>query len=146
MMSRLCKYIIFVFFLAMVIDQKIIVSAEEVAAEMKIARPVVTYESNKLRDPFKSYLIKEVIKDELPENGEPDKPKLDLSKLKVQGIVWGVKTPQAIINNKILMIGDLIDGAEIVNIEKSGVTLSFAGAEFVLTVSRQDSVKADETK
>jgi hypothetical protein len=51
----------------------------------------------------------------------------NLDNFKVQGVIWGGNFPQAIINNKILRVGDLIDGAEIASIEKEGITLNFAG-------------------
>jgi hypothetical protein len=127
MMSRTCKYILFVFFLITAIGQKFIVLAEEAATDLIIARPTVQYESSKMRDPFRSYLIEEVPKEVPAENAELAKPKLDLNKLQVQGVIWGVKAPQAIINNKVLKIGDLIEGAEILSIEKKGITLSFNG-------------------
>ena len=69
-------------------------------------------------------------------------PKLDLSKLKIQGIIWGVKTPQAIINNTVLKVGDLVEGAKILNIEKKGITFDFNGEIFNLVVSGGDLVKA----
>ena len=140
MISRACKYILFVFFLIGVIDQKFIASAEETTTEGIIVRPVVEYNSGKLRDPFRSYLIKEEPEEVLPENTDLAKPQLDLDKLKVQGIIWGVKAPQAIINDKVLTIGDLIEGAEILSIEKKGITLSFNGAIFDLTAPGQGPV------
>jgi Tfp pilus assembly protein PilP len=96
-------------------------------------RPVVEYKSGKLRDPFRTYFVKEEVKKDSPqENPDMPKPEFDLSKLKVQGIVWGGKSPQAIINGQVLSVGDLIEGAQIVSIEKKGITLSFVGAIFDL--------------
>jgi hypothetical protein len=140
MMKRTCKYIVFVFFLIVLIDRKFIALAEESTIGGIITRPVMEYKSSKLRDPFKMYIIKEEPK-ELPQKDKDlIKPELDPDKLKVQGIIWGVKTPQAIINDKVLTVGDLVEGAEILNIDKKGVTLSFNGAIFDLTVPVQKSV------
>ena len=105
-----------------------------------MVRPVVEYKSGKLRDPFKTYLIKEDPKPVLEENTDSAKPQLNLSKLKVQGIIWGVKTPQAIINNQVLTLGDLIEGAEILSIDKKGITLSYNGAIIDLTAPVRDPV------
>ncbi|MDP2927555.1 MAG: hypothetical protein Q8N80_01990 [Candidatus Omnitrophota bacterium] len=146
MMSRACNYILFVFFLIGAIDQEFIASAEETTTDGIIVRPVVEYKSSKLRDPFRTYLIKEEPRQLPQENIDLTKPGLDLGKLKVQGIIWGVATPQAIINNKVLTIGDLIEGAEILSIEKKGITLSFNGAIFDLTAPGRDSVQAEDTR
>jgi hypothetical protein len=127
MMSRVGKYILFSFLLIAAIGQMYIVLAEEAAPDLAIVRSGVKYESGKMRDPFRTYLIEEVPQEVLLENADLVIPELDLSKLKVQGIIWGVKTPQAIINDQVLMIGDLIEGAEILSIEKKGITLSFNG-------------------
>lgn len=144
MMNRACNYILFVFFLIGAIDQKFIALAEETAADEVIVRPVVEYKSGKLRDPFRTYLIKEEPKPASQENIDLPKPEFDFSKLKVQGIIWGVKTPQAIINDRVLTIGGLIEGAEILSIEKKGITLSFNGAIFDLSAPGQNSVQAKE--
>ncbi|MFH1190913.1 MAG: hypothetical protein V1670_01780 [Candidatus Omnitrophota bacterium] len=120
--------------------------AQETAADEIIARPVVEYQSVKLRDPFKGYLVKEEANQSLPEKADLVVPKFDLNKLNVQGIIWGVEAPLAIINNKVLTIGDLIEGAKILSIEKKGITFSFSGARFVLTVSGQNPVSAKKSK
>ncbi|MDD5505631.1 MAG: hypothetical protein PHR73_02615 [Candidatus Omnitrophica bacterium] len=107
-----------------------------------ISRPVIEYTSGDLRDPFsdlfqlaaeKEKKEKEEQKIQAPlENIEPEKPLPSLDKFKVQGLIWGGKFPQAIINNKVLGVGDSIEGVEIVNIDKKGITLDFAGRKAVL--------------
>jgi len=103
-----------------------------------ISRPVIEYSSGDLRDPFGD-LLKLVVEKEKKEKAdetaqapqetvEPQQqPMPSLDKLKVQGVVWGGKIPQVIINNKILGIGDLIEGFTISGIDKKGITLNFAG-------------------
>ncbi|MHB8154857.1 MAG: hypothetical protein ACYDFR_02245 [Candidatus Omnitrophota bacterium] len=165
MMKRAGRYILIVFFLNVAINLKFIALAEEAAIEGKmvsieqkfipsaeantvegiIVRPVMEYGSDKLRDPFERYLVKEVPKELPQEITDSGKPKLDLSKLVVQGIIWGVKTPQAIINAKVLTVGDLIEGAEILKIEKQGITLRFNGAILDLAVPGQDSVQTEKS-
>jgi len=137
-MSRAGKYILFVFFLIGAIEQKFIASAEEATTEEIFVRPAVEYKSDKLRDPFRAYLIEEEAKEVPQEKINLIQPELDLSQLKVQGVIWGVKTPQAIINNTILTIGDLIEGAEILTIDKKGITLSYNGAIFDLAAPGRD--------
>lgn len=103
-----------------------------------ISRPVIEYSSGDLRDPFSDLFQLAVEKEKkekeeqdiqvpLVGSADPEKSMPSLEKFKVQGVIWGGKFPQAIINNKILGTGDLIDGAEIVSIEKKGITLSFSG-------------------
>ena len=53
--------------------------------------------------------------------------------LKLQGILWGEK-PQAIINRKVLSVGDRIEEAEVTSVTPDGVTLSFNGQEINLTL------------
>lgn len=122
------KYILFIFFLAG-INFVYTALAEENTAQGVIIRPQIKYKSSQLRDPFQSYLIKEEKDRGVEAQGEGNlvKPKIDLSLLEVQGIIWGGKLPQAIINGKVLAIGDSINGAEILSIDKGGITLNFAG-------------------
>lgn len=102
-----------------------------------ISRPVIEYTSGDLRDPFSDLfqLAEEKAKKEKEaqivqaplENIVPDKPLPSLDNFKVQGVIWGGKFPQAIINNKVLGVGDSIEGVEIIKIDKKGITLNFAG-------------------
>ena len=132
MMKRSAKYILSVFFLSGLIQQSSFALAEEAATDGIIVRPVVEYNSSKLRDPFKTYLVKEEIQGSPQENSDLAKPEFDTSKLAVQGIIWGVKSPQTIINGQVLSVGDTIENAQIVSIDKKGITLSFMGAIFDL--------------
>ncbi len=98
---------------------------------------MIEYTSGDLRDPFgdlfqlaeekaKKEKESQIIQNPL-ENIVPDKPLPSLDNFKVQGVIWGGKFPQAIINNKVLGVGDSIEGVEIVEIDKKGITLNFAG-------------------
>ncbi|MDD5465465.1 MAG: hypothetical protein PHP73_03880 [Candidatus Omnitrophica bacterium] len=121
--------ILLVFFLTAVINFGFIALAQENIADEMISRPQIKYKSGQLRDPFASVMLKAANKESLQEReaAESNRPKINLSSLDVQGIIWGTKVPQAIINNKVLVAGDSINGAEILSIDKKGVTLSFAG-------------------
>lgn len=48
-----------------------------------------------------------------------------LPEFTVQGLVWGQTAPQAIINNKVVSIGDTIDDAKVIDISKEGVRLLY---------------------
>ncbi|MDD3275072.1 MAG: hypothetical protein PHQ84_04355 [Candidatus Omnitrophica bacterium] len=115
--------------------------AQEQTPAKLIKRQVMEYNSGKMRDPFRTYLIKDEPEVKPQETGLPVKPDFDISKLQLQGVVWGVKNPQAIINGKVVSVGDLIEGAEIVSIDKKGVTLSINGGIMDLSSPGQVSTK-----
>lgn len=94
-------------------------------------RPLVEYKSSGLRSPFQSAIISTQELEAKPQE-KMLKPLPDLSGLRVQGVIWGGKVPQAIINNNVVRVGDSVQGAEVVAIEKSNITLSSAGNIFVL--------------
>jgi len=106
-------------------------------SEEVVLRPVVEYNSASLRNPFTDLLQLAIDKEKKekeerasqlpPDDANLQKPTLNLDQFKVQGVIWGSKSPQAIINNKVLGTGDTINGAEIIKIDKNGVTLSLGG-------------------
>lgn len=55
---------------------------------------------------------------------------IQVADLKLQGIFWGSSNPQAIINRKIVSVGDQVEDAEVEAITKESVTLSRNGQEF----------------
>ncbi len=95
-------------------------------------RPAVQYKSQDQRDPFKG-----ITKDDFREKQgsativtPEDKP---LPALTVQGIIWGAKFPQAIINNKVVKVGDMLQGVKILSIDKNGITVLFDGRQVTLS-------------
>ncbi|MEE9316452.1 MAG: hypothetical protein V3U97_05020 [bacterium] len=90
----------------------------------------VEYTSQDLRDPFQSPF--ELYKPVGEPEGKPPSVIGGLSQLEVQGIVWGSKPPQAIINNTVLKAGEVIEGAEILSIRKEGVYVLYEGREYIL--------------
>lgn len=102
-----------------------------------IELPVVTYESQDLRDPFKSLIVTKVeapvVADTTATEGEllPD-----LSKLNIQGIIWGGRITQALINNKVYTVGDTLEGGQITSIDKNEIVLDFSGKVVNLSVAQ----------
>lgn len=96
------------------------------------ARAAVSYTSRGLRDPFKSPFEMQGIP--VVAEAEPTAPTVEygLSHLNVQGMVWGSKMPQAIINNQIVRIGEIIDGAEILEIRREGVYVLYEGKQYIV--------------
>jgi hypothetical protein len=91
------------------------------------AQPDTEYTAKGKRDPFVDLLPKDLPPGALPvaedENLEPPE-------MKIQGIFWGGKFSQAIINDKVYKAGDVLENATIVRIEKEGVTIRLGSREF----------------
>ena len=80
-------------------------------------------------DPFKNLL--ELYLYNMRKVKPAEKTSLPLPTLNIEGIVWNTNMPQAIVNGKVVRIGDTIEGVRIVKIEKQGITIDYSG-EFVL--------------
>jgi hypothetical protein len=57
--------------------------------------------------------------------------------LALSGISWDAKLPRAVINDRIMRVGDQVAGNEIVKIERNRVVLSDGAAEFELKLGRK---------
>ncbi len=111
-----------------------------------------------LRNPFKSWLPKvEEIIEKLPEPTkievvEPTRPVtpkpepvsqekvvapvLTPPKLTVNGLIWGTDKPQAIINDRVVSIGDTIENSRIVDINQNGVDIIFSNNLFTIQIEQ----------
>jgi hypothetical protein len=99
-------------------------------------RPQVEYKASSLRDPFKEDILKKD-KPETDIKSSALAPTVSLPKMDVQGLIWGGNFPQAIINNKVYKVGDVIDGAQIKDIAKDGISLNFSGGEVKLPAPKK---------
>lgn len=94
-------------------------------------RPNLEYKADGLRDPFEGYIAKK------EERKVSEVPTQEVSvsppTLTVQGIIWGGLFPQAIINNKVVKVGDTIEGAQIMDIKKEGIVVSFKNRQYNLS-------------
>ena len=120
----------------------------EVPSDAAIEEVIVDF--LKLRNPFLSQLPKpEIIKTPIEhpiqrnDNTRDTKPMpvmhqmpkvnekpVELPRITLQGIVFGVKDPQVIVDEQSYGIGDHVMGATIRSISKHGVKLLFSGKEF----------------
>ena len=105
--------------------QKPALAQEQPAAEPSIEAEPISYEGggrDPLKNPFKAYL------DQLKKN-KPIKrsDQVPLPSFSIEGLVWNTGMPQAIVNGKIIKIGDTIDGVKVVNIDKGGITVEYQG-------------------
>jgi len=112
-----------------------------------VTRNVEDYKGEGVRDPFKDYF------DTMPppsqeETGNLSSPAQPLPPLQVQGIILGARLKQAIINDKIVKVGDTIEGVQITTIEKDGVTVFFGNRSYNLSspaaATLQESKKKPE--
>jgi len=91
-----------------------------------IKRPKVDYTADNLRDPFQGVVVEEEGKTVSSTTGK----EVPLPSLAVQGVIWGSKTPQAIINRKVVKAGDTVEGVKIISIEKDSITAFYEGRQF----------------
>lgn len=114
----------FIFLLSYAIAQKAAVSNGTIGADK------IEYKAEGFRDPFQEEGWEIEILTQEATSQQPTKP---LPPLEVQGIVWGGRFPQAIINNKVVKIGDIIDEVQIIDITKDRVTVSFEKRKYNLS-------------
>jgi hypothetical protein len=103
------------------------------------------------RNPFKSWLpkVEEKIENRVKETKintvETPTPiiakketKVEVSppRLVINGLVWNTKQPQAIINERVVTIGDTIENSEVINIHKEGVDILFANKLFTIKMEQ----------
>jgi len=90
----------------------------------KITRPRVEYSADKLRDPFQGAVSEQGVGGPGTENAA--------SSLSISGIVSGEKMSQAIINGKVVKVGDTIEGFNVIDINLDGVTVSSGSFQYVV--------------
>jgi hypothetical protein len=73
--------------------------------------------------PFKNLLMRYIESKKKTESTKAEEPPLPF--LGIQGIIWNTDTPQAIINNQVVKIGDRIEGVEIIDIDKQGIKVDY---------------------
>ena len=108
-----------------------------------IKRPSLFYSSDNLRDPFQENIRDEEENSFRPTSNEVQQRPPDLA---IQGIIWGGKIPQAIINNSVVKAGDTISGARILEITKNGVTVFYNNTNFDLSSPAADNLKSLDDK
>jgi len=102
-------------------------SVDDPVREQTVGSDKIEYKAEDLRDPFQEEKI------EIEEAPEAQIEARPLPELQIQGIVWGGAFPQAIINNKVVKIGDKIDEVVVIDIAKSGVTILFEKRKYNLS-------------
>jgi hypothetical protein len=92
-----------------------------------IIRPKIQYKADSLSEPFRVAIGRSNVGEETDKAAEVAVPKFT-----VEGVIRSSNFNQAIINNKVVKIGDVIEGAKVVSIEKAGITLLFYDKQIIL--------------
>lgn len=109
-------------------------AAEAKPADSKPAEgsiPIVQYTADALRDPLVSQLPSTMSQQVIvipPENHAP-MPQLEPQPptFTIEGVVWGGPRPQAVIDGDVYDVGDTVQGAKIMAIDRTGVTGTMQG-------------------
>ena len=109
-----------------------------------LKRPYLEYNAYNLRDPFEDLLTQK--KEGIRKPGESEGETVTPPRLSVQGLVWGGRTPQAIIDNRVVKVGDVIEEAEIIEISKDGVTMVYKKRIFKLSSPASKQMKTRVTE
>jgi hypothetical protein len=117
---------------------------EKDEADLITLKPGASYTAGNLRDPFTNPVQADV----WLQAGEfdPNAPEVPLPAMKVQGIFWGGDFPLAIINDRIVKVGEKIEGAQIISIEKDLVKVFFSNKQFVIYSPASDNLAASFNK
>ena len=112
--------------------------------EGKISRPVVNYQAQKYRDPFQRY------SEEKAAVAGGQRPSQDASAIvnamRVQGIIWGGRFPQAIIDDKVVKTGDSIGEARITEIKKDGITVLIKDRNYTISAPASGEISSQKDK
>ncbi|MCM8791628.1 MAG: hypothetical protein NC826_00510 [Candidatus Omnitrophica bacterium] len=125
------KEIIFFIFVSYVLISRGIICAEEKKNSDFLSPSSVRYTSYNLRDPFEDYLIPKM----KLQSKKEEKTQLPPA-VSIQGVIWQGTVPMAIIDNKVVKVGDTIavrnELIKITEINKEGVKFLYQGNEFSL--------------
>ena len=108
--------------------------------KFEIELPVVAYTAESYKDPFQGVVIEEPE----TETGNKSIEPINLPNLKIQGIIWGTNTPQAIINNKVVKAGSTINDVTIIEITSTEIIISYKNQKIALPAP--SGIKTPEIK
>ncbi len=123
-LSKKRFFCLWFFVVILLLSSSFLVEAQVKAKKNEVKK--VEYTSQDLPDPFRSPFEMEKVLD------KGVAPEVSLSHLQVQGMVWSSKMPQAIINDTVVRIGEVIDGAEILDIRKEGIYVLYEGGQYII--------------
>jgi len=118
--------------------QEAVKQEKDTQSEFPIIRPKVEYKADTLEDPFVEPFISSGAAVDTSFTGA------SLSNFTVQGLIWGGNFPQAIINNKVLKVGDTIEDARVISIDKTGVSLFYNERQYRLSTGSGSNQSSSE--
>jgi hypothetical protein len=118
------RILIILFTIAFIFLIRQIQSQEATLSTVQGGSIKIEYTAETLKDPFQEEMRE--VKEEPIQTGP-------LPSLTVQGIVWGGAFPQAIINSKVVKIGDTIEEARIIEISKDGIIVVYGNKKYNLS-------------
>lgn len=98
-----------------------------------IILPKVEYNTENMRDPFVWQIKQDLNPAPAIEEKTSAEQQVQPPPLKVTGMIWGGKFPQAIVDGKVVKAGDKVQGARIISIDKEGVKVSYYNKIFNLS-------------
>lgn len=100
-----------------------------------------SYSQSKYKDPFEPLLPQEVVEEERQEGviSEIDDP---LPSVVVQGILWGVDSPQVIIDGEVYRAGDRLKDidAQVFKIERGTVLISYGEKIYKIKIGKKEEL------
>ena len=113
--------------------------AEKSEGPIMINVPSISYDAEGSKNPFQGYIEEELV---INPNAKPGEEKVVLPNFEIKGVVWGSSTPQVIINNKVLKVGDEIEGAKISAITKDAIILIYRERKYSLITPSAATVES----
>ncbi|MFH0731409.1 MAG: hypothetical protein V2A72_00615 [Candidatus Omnitrophota bacterium] len=100
---------------------------EKIKAELKKAEYKALDAIDPLKDQFFVYMVGMLpnMQTKLLKAQGVEPPKISIS-----GLVWNSDRPQVIANGKVFSVGDQIEGAKLLSVDKNGITVEYKGIEF----------------
>lgn len=106
------------------------------------------YAETVTKDPF----IPQLPAKKPPKQIEPPPKEIPKPMLSIQGLVWQTSMPQAIVNNKVVKMGDsLTDEIKILDVSRDGISIEYQGATFfysadVLIPKKEERIESKPQK
>ncbi len=112
----------------------------------------LTYKAEGLKDPFRTWIKRS--DQPVMEEKKEDKADKPLPALTIEGIIWGGKFPQAIVNGQVVKVGESImagtanagDKVRIDAISRDGITVFFNNRTYEVSSPAQTSLMNIERK
>jgi len=73
----------------------------------------------------------------------PKEAEFTFGNMQLNGVIWNTDLPQAIINDRIVSVGQGLNGAKITAITKEGLEVVHKGKRYILTIRTETEAAAD---